>query len=258
VRRVRRPGFCLTEARYHPRSRIPRHAPETASLCLALEGGYREQGAGAEVTCEPATLMFHPPGYPHADVIGEAGGRCLTVALEDLLLTSLPDEAQQALEAGPARRVTPRWQVFGVRAALLAVDDRLDDEVEELLLGLLADVAGARGIAIPQAPPPWLGRVRERIHDEYACPLDLRALAHTGGVHPMHLARAFRAHFRCTIGEYVRQRRVEFACRALLASEESLSGVAYAAGFTDQSHFTTTFRRWVGMTPGRFRDQFAG
>jgi AraC family transcriptional regulator len=106
------------------------------------------------------------------------------------------------------------------------------------------------------APPPWLERVREQIHDEFAGGLTLAALADTSGVHRVHLARAFRWHYRCTVGQYIRQRRVEFASHRLTASRDRLSSIAFDAGFSDQSHLTNTFRRLVGMTPAAFRVRF--
>jgi AraC family transcriptional regulator len=33
--------------------------------------------------------------------------------------------------------------------------------------------------------------------------------------------------------------------------------VALAAGFGDQSHFSTTFRKAVGVSPGRFRRMYS-
>jgi AraC-like DNA-binding protein len=67
------------------------------------------------------------------------------------------------------------------------------------------------------------------------------------------LAREFRRHFCCTAGEYVRRLRVDFACRALLQSDTALIEIAVNAGFSDQSHFTRTFRAAMGMAPAQFR-----
>src|SRR5262249_21772677 len=75
------------------------------------------------------------------------------------------------------------------------------------------------------------------------------AVAAAVGIHPVHLARVFRYHFGATLGDYVRRLRVEFAARQLITTEETLAGIALAAGFSDQSHFTRTFKRQTGMTP---------
>jgi AraC family transcriptional regulator len=51
----------------------------------------------------------------------------------------------------------------------------------------------------------------------------------------------------------VRQRRIQFACGRLTATDAPLADVALAAGFCDQSHFTKAFRRVTGMTPSAYR-----
>jgi AraC family transcriptional regulator len=48
-------------------------------------------------------------------------------------------------------------------------------------------------------------------------------------------------------------RRVERAKRLLQGGDLSLAEVAAGAGFTDQSKFSHTFKRVVGVTPGQFR-----
>jgi AraC family transcriptional regulator len=73
------------------------------------------------------------------------------------------------------------------------------------------------------------------------------------GVHPVYLASEFRKHFGCTIGEYVRKLRVEFACRRISESDSPLSDIAIAAGFSHQSHFSRTFKAVTGMTPAGYR-----
>lgn len=84
----------------------------------------------------------------------------------------------------------------------------------------------------------------------------LESLARTAGVHHVHLARQFRRRFGCTVGHYIRQRRVEFGCHRLTASLDPISEITLDAGFTDQSHFTNVFRHLVGMSPGEFRARF--
>jgi AraC family transcriptional regulator len=78
-------------------------------------------------------------------------------------------------------------------------------------------------------------------------------IAAAAGIHPVHLARVFRRHCGYTLGDYVRKLRVDFAARQLLATDEPLAGIAFAAGFSDQSHFTKVFKRQTGMTPADFR-----
>ena len=77
-------------------------------------------------------------------------------------------------------------------------------------------------------------------------------LARAVGVHPGHLSRTFRERLGRTAGHYLEQLRVERACR-LLVTEAPLVDVAMRSGFADQSHFTRTFRRSVGVSPGRYR-----
>jgi AraC-like DNA-binding protein len=69
------------------------------------------------------------------------------------------------------------------------------------------------------------------------------------------LARAFRKHHGCTVGEYVRQLRVERAMERLARSDDSLAAIALDVGFADFSHFARVFKRQTGTTPGRFRHE---
>ena len=76
------------------------------------------------------------------------------------------------------------------------------------------------------------------------------------GVHAAHLAKMFRRYYGCTVGDYVRRLRQDHAAKLLAQSEESLSAVALATGFYDQSHFTHFFKVRFGLTPGDFRASF--
>ena len=250
-------GFTISETVYIPHGEIPPHARGWADLCLALEGGYREEYGRTRVRCEPASLVFHPPYAVYSDRIFAQGSRCLNIQIDPEAFRSLTDGDVAFDSLTLPRRGIPSWLAFQLRAEFELRDDLSAVVVESHVLSILAELAGRPALEIRRAPPPWLERARERIDDEFTGSLSLEALARTAGVHRVHLARAFRAHFGCTVGRYIRQRRLEFACRELIAAPAPLSEIALSAGFADQSHFTNTFRHLIGMTPGAFRSRFA-
>ena len=101
--------------------------------------------------------------------------------------------------------------------------------------------------------PQWLEKVRNIVEQRFAEPFKLSEIAAEVGVHPVHLAREFRKHYGSSVGEYLRRVRIEYACRELMGSDVAVTNIAFAAGFADQSHFSRTFKRLCGTTPGRYR-----
>jgi AraC-like DNA-binding protein len=67
------------------------------------------------------------------------------------------------------------------------------------------------------------------------------------------LTRSFRRTFGCSIGSYIRRRRLEEAARMLRQTGTSISAIAIHHGFADQAHFTRALRRAAGRTPGALR-----
>ena len=72
-------------------------------------------------------------------------------------------------------------------------------------------------------------------------------------MHPVAFARAFRRRYGRSPGEYLRECRLERAAGLLRDRRLSLADIAARAGFVDQSHFTRSFRRGFGCTPGAWR-----
>jgi AraC family transcriptional regulator len=118
---------------------------------------------------------------------------------------------------------------------------------------LLAELFRIGETALSRRPPGWLRIVRDLLHDRFQEELSLEEIAAAAGVHPAHLARVFRSHHGCSVGDYLRGLRVEFACRQLSSTDAALIDVALSAGFADQSHFTRCFKQATGLTPGQFR-----
>lgn len=85
--------------------------------------------------------------------------------------------------------------------------------------------------------------------------LSLEALARLSGVLTHQFVHAFKRKVGEAPHHYVLGRRVE-AARALLGKTENpIADIAYATGFSSQSHMTTTFTRELGTTPAQVRSQ---
>jgi AraC family transcriptional regulator len=73
------------------------------------------------------------------------------------------------------------------------------------------------------------------------------------GISPNYFASAFHQTTGFTPHQYVSHRRIERAQQLLTEADLPIAEVAYRCGFTSQSQFTTLFRPFTGVTPGRFR-----
>jgi len=133
------------------------------------------------------------------------------------------------------------------------VDEASHLIIEGLMLEMVGEMLRHCGRVSGPRPPRWLKEVIEFLHARFAEPFNLDELAKLVSVHPVHLAQVFRKHRQCTVGEYVRKLRLEFACRQLATSSIPLSDIALTCGFSDQSHFTRIFKSQTGITPSQFR-----
>lgn len=81
----------------------------------------------------------------------------------------------------------------------------------------------------------------------------LSTLAHESGTSPFHFARLFKRRTGLAPHQFIIRKRIERARALLFDSDLSISEVAFRCGFSQQSHFTVTFRRNVGVSPSAYR-----
>jgi AraC family transcriptional regulator len=96
-------------------------------------------------------------------------------------------------------------------------------------------------------------RVREYIEADLERDLSIQSLADVVGLSPQHFAVLFRESTGFTPHQYVNHRRIAYAQELLKKDGVPLIEISMQCGFSSQSQFITTFRKLVGITPGRFR-----
>jgi AraC family transcriptional regulator len=256
VKREEVAGFTLQEWDIDPDFEFPKHSHDRAFLNLPLHGSYSETYGKRSRMGQPLNLVFQPAGEVHAKCFHHAGGRTFDIEIppawlervrEYGLILDHPAEFAGGLSVWLALRL---YNEFHRR------DDVSPLAMEGLAVELLAEISRRPAPVAESQPPRWLRQVRDLLHARCAESLSLEEIARAVQVHPDHLARVFRQQYRCTVGDYVRQLRLDFACNELATSDIPLVEIALAAGFVDQSHLTNTFRRRMGMTPAEFRRNF--
>jgi len=101
---------------------------------------------------------------------------------------------------------------------------------------------------------PWqVNRAEDTLAANLEGDISLADLANDCGLSTSHFSRAFRQSTGVSPHQWLLQRRVDQAKSLLPNRSLSLSEIALACGFSDQSHFTRVFTRLVGIGPGAWR-----
>jgi AraC-like DNA-binding protein len=92
------------------------------------------------------------------------------------------------------------------------------------------------------------------IHAQYFHALTREEIADHIGISADYLTDCFHQELGITPTTYIRRYRIRQACELLRTTDQSITQVAMAVGFSDGAHFTRTFQREIGMTPRAYRD----
>jgi len=245
-------GFRLTQAVYRDVPVLPPHSHPLARICLTMEGSFRETIDGRVCECTAGTVLLRPPAAPHDDRI--AG------PLRNVLIEIEPrrfEEIRGAFDRGFAPTLVQGAALADLPARidheLRSLDTPASVSLEGLLLRLLADVSKIAASRRPVSGPDFVDEAAAMIDRSFPAPLRLATLARRVGVGSSRLAQEFRRHKGCSVKDYVRRRRVEFARKVIGETSVPICAVAIEAGFADQAHLTREFRRALGVTPAAFR-----
>jgi AraC family transcriptional regulator len=230
--------FSVSDVQFAADGRLPLHAHPHGCLAVVVDGFVRKRIAGREMEAGPGIVLTMPAEEPHEDRFGPAGAHIVVVE-------SCGIESVSGFRDWNA--VLLAWRI----ARELAEPDRFTPLALEGMALELTAVAerfpGGRGF------PSRLETARDYIRERFRDSPPAGDVAAAAGLHPAHLARAFRSRYGETLGGYARRLRLEWAAVQLLETDVPLACLAAEAGFADQSHFTRSFTRLFGVPPGRYR-----
>lgn len=184
------------------------------------------------------------------------------------ILEIAPDCAEESLEG---KTFEPKFQLNLRDPQLSRLMEILETEVESgcpggalfgetvghSLLIYLAQRHSSNSASIGQPtgglPKSRLNLVLDFIEAHLDRDLQLDELAKVCRLSSFHFARLFKQSTSASPHQYLLQRRLERAKALLQRPDLSLSQISLEAGFADQSHFTNVFRKFLGVSPAKFR-----
>ncbi len=246
IERQRFAGAIVSSILHPPGQRIEPHQHDWPVLTLYRMGSYVECCEDRCINLDGPSLVFHPPGAAHADVVGDTGLETLAISFDPAWLSAgsrngLPTKSRWVEGAAAAA---------GVALAQTAARGLQEQALREVLLGLLATAFSAEVETPVGATLAWLRQAKAAVEDEG---VSTNALALRLARHPAWVARSYRRWRGEGIAETLRRRRVERSVVLLRETKMSLAELAAACGFCDQSHMNRSFRAVLGRTPAQVR-----
>jgi len=100
---------------------------------------------------------------------------------------------------------------------------------------------------------PAVSKALDYIAANYTEAITLENVANAAGLSTFRIAHLLKETTGKTALQNIHYLRIQEARRLLETSEMSCTDIAYETGFGDQSYFIKQFRKWMGITPAKYR-----
>ena len=90
------------------------------------------------------------------------------------------------------------------------------------------------------------------INNNYSSEITLETVAKNAFISPTQLSRLFNRYCGTTVTKYIVSKRITEA-KKLLATGKSVTDTAFMCGFNDYANFIRTFKKAVGVPPGKYK-----
>lgn len=93
------------------------------------------------------------------------------------------------------------------------------------------------------------------IHDNLEYDLSLKTIARSVNLSPTYFHACFKYAVGKTLREYVEETRLKRSINLMLTTDMTLTEIAYHAGFSSQSYYSSAFKRHFGCSPRMYIKQ---
>lgn len=246
-------GIILSEYNYHL-SQTDWHYHENPYFMYVIEGNILDINKKRKTTCPSGSLLLHNWNETHYNTKESSFARGFHIEFERKWF----EQKKLDVDLWEGSQMIENPTMHHLLAKIYSefkCQDQYSEISIDLLLLQLCETSQSSHNSGGNSIPKWVSQLKEILHDDETENLSLQLLSAELGVHPAHLSRAIPKYFATTLGNYMRQLKIKKALSYLLNPANSLTEIAFMAGFADQSHFTRTFKSYFGTTPKDFRSR---
>jgi AraC family transcriptional regulator len=233
-------------------------------VCIAAvtHGTFRYRSTLGSAVFAPGALLLgnncHCFECSHDHGVGD---RCLSFQFAPEFLETVVGAVPGARRMSFAvPRLPPNPHLLPIVAAAEAARDDGDaGGLEEVALRVAGAASGACADSTERVPAPSsrdekrIGAALRRIEAQADEALSIAELARGAAMSPYHFLRTFRAVVGMPPHQFILHTRLNRAAVRVRRTSESISAIAFAAGFGDLSTFNRRFQRIVGQSPSAYR-----
>ena len=221
------------------------HSHEKPMISFVLYGNNTEYRKGRAIERVAGSINYYHSYELHKNIYNHFPSKHISLELDNNFLDTY-GYTQTEIELAVKKNKDSIFTFIKLMNEALINDVQSKNTVEMLFLAFMEN---ALKLKDERQFPFWMKSVRDILNDRWDENISLKELAENVNIHPTTISKHFRRYFQCTLGEYTRKLKVKHSIEFLHSSNYSLTETAYMCGFSDQSHFTRTFKSMTGYLP---------
>lgn len=229
---------------------MPPHFHKSGYFSFLMEGQISETINNHSYLRFPGMVVYHPPDIPHVNTLNTQKASLFHIewvdARKDIL--NNPENLREIQLIFDEKIIK---QIRSIYIDLNKDMNRLQIENKVTDLFLNCEKSNCKKQFVKR--PDWLDELLIYINENYSKTLSLGHLSDVVQKHPVHISRTFSKYMFCSVVSYITKLRIEYAASRIKNKDVPLVQLAYDLGFSDQSHFSRTFKEYVNLSPSLYQ-----
>ncbi|AQT68741.1 L-rhamnose operon regulatory protein RhaS [Anaerohalosphaera lusitana] len=264
--RLRQLGWASFTKPVRDRENLPRHVhPDTFEICCIASGNVEWWVEGQIYNAKAGDLFITLPGESHGglnDIMNPCELYWAQIQLQaDTGIGGLkPDELKTLkleLIDAQCRVFTGSAKIEQAFAFLISEHEKPDRfaraKVETTLAQLLIEVARACQAGHANQISPTIQRACDMINAAFNQPIRMEEIARELGLNLSAFYKQFAEQLHEKPTEYLTRLRIAHAKELLRQTDQTITQIAHASGYSSSQYFATIFKRSTGLSPRIYR-----
>jgi len=225
------------------------HSHKNPHICLLYQGSDFESRENS-ISYERKTgdIFFYDSGEPHRIINTTKNSKNINIELRNSIYL------KKNISRNNIRNSIENNIDTNLLSLKILKEIHLNDDFTSLSLETLCfELLDCSNKVYSSFKPDWIYLIKDFLNDNWQAKFSLSELSIVASVHPVTISKNFQKYFFCSYGEYVRKLKIRKSITMIKNSKMPLTEIAYACGFSDQSHFIRNFKNLTGFLPKHFQ-----